>query len=67
MSAIKKIEASLPNLKTNELHHIEQVIHDLYRVRNEPIIYDDLYGVWTEYDQTSAASEVFEHLDRHEE
>ena len=66
MSTSNEIVASLPNLKTNELHHIERVIHDLYRARNEPIIFDDSYGVWTEYDQASVASEVFELLDRQE-
>jgi len=67
MSTIQEIEASLPSLSTDELHHIERVIHDLYRVHNEPVIYDDAYGIWTEYDQTSAASEVFELLDKQED
>ena len=67
MHTIKEIEASLPSLSTDELHHLEQVIHELYRARNEPIIYDDSYGVWTEYDQTSAASEILELFERQEE
>jgi len=67
MSTIKEIEALLPSLSTDELHHLERVIHALYRARNEPIIYDDAYGVWTAHDQASAASEVFELLDRQEE
>ena len=67
MRTIQEIAASLPNLTTAELHHIERVIHDLYRVRHEPIIYDDDYGVWTEYDQASVASEVLEMLDKEEE
>lgn len=66
MSTIQEVKASLPSLSTDELHHIERVIHDLYRARNEPVIYDDTYGIWTEYDQTSAASEVFELLDKQE-
>ena len=48
MRTIKKIIAALPNLSPDELRHIEQVIHDLYRARHETIIYDDDYGVWTE-------------------
>ncbi len=67
MSTVQEIEASLLNLSTDELHHIERVIHDLYRVRNESVIYDDAYGIWTEYDQTSAASEVFGLLDKQED
>jgi hypothetical protein len=67
MNTIQEIEASLLSLNTDELHHIERVIHNLYRVRNEPVIYDDVYGIWTEYDQTSAALEVFELLDKQED
>ena len=66
MSTIKEIEASLPSLSTDELHHLERVIHALYRARNEPIIYDDAYEVWTVHNQMSAALEVFELLDRPE-
>lgn len=66
MRRIEEITASLPALTTAELHHIEQVIRDLYRVRHEPIIYDDDYGIWTEYDQVSTASEVFELFDKAE-
>ncbi len=67
MSTIQEIKASLPNLSTDELHYIERVIHGLYRARNESLIYDDAYGIWTEYDQTSAASEVFKLLDKQED
>lgn len=67
MRTIQEIAALLPNLTTAELHHIERVIHDLYRVRHESIIYDDDYGIWTEYDQASVASEVLEMFDKEEE
>lgn len=67
MRTVQQIAASLSTLTTAELHHIEQVIHDLYGVRHEPIIYDDDYGIWTEYDQVSVASEVFEMFDKAEE
>ena len=67
MRTIQEIAALLPNLTTAELHHIERVIHELYRVRHEPIIYDDDYGIWTDYDQVSVASEVLEMFDKEEE
>ena len=66
MHTVQEIEASLPNLSTDELQHIERVIRDLYRARHETIIYDDDYGIWTEYDQNSVAVEVFELLDKAE-
>ena len=66
MRTVQEIEASLPNLSTDELQHIERAIHDLYRVRRERIIYDDNYGIWTEQDQNSVAVEVFELLDKAE-
>ena len=66
MRTIQEIEASLPNLSTDELQHIERIIRDLYRARHETIIYDDDYGVWTEQDQVSVAAEVFELLDKAE-
>ena len=67
MNTIQKIEASLPNLSTNDLYYLERMIHDLYRARHEPILYDDAYGVWTEFDQLSAASEIFEMHDKQED
>ena len=66
MRTIQEIEASLPNLSTDELQHIERIIRDLYRARHETIIYDDDYGIWTEQDQISVAAEVFELLDKAE-
>ena len=66
MRTVQEIEASLPNLSTDELQHIERAIHNLYRVCREHIIYDDNYGIWTEQDQNSVAAEVFELLDKAE-
>ena len=66
MRTVQEIEASLPNLSTDELQRIERIIHDLYRVRRERIIYDDNYGIWTEQDQNSVAAEVFKLLDKAE-
>ena len=66
MSTIQEITTALPNLSTDELQHIERVIHDLYRARHETIIYDDNYGIWTEQDQVSTAAEIFELLDKAE-
>ena len=45
---------------------LERVIHDLYQARHETIIYDDDYGVWTEWDQNSVAAEVFDLIDKTE-
>ena len=66
MRTIEKIIAVLPNLSTDELRHIEQVIQDLYRARHEAIIYDDDYGIWTEQDQNSVVAEIFGLLDKTE-
>ncbi len=64
---IQEIAVTLPALSTGDLHKIEREIHQLYRQRNEPVIYDDAYGIWTAEDQASAAAEVFALLDEHEE
>lgn len=66
MSTIQEITAALPKLSPDELQHIERVIRDLYRARHETIIYDDKYGIWTEWDQNSAAAEIFGLLDKAE-
>ncbi len=66
MYKIHEITDALQKLSTKELIHIEKVIHNLYRIRDEPIIYDDDYGIWTEQDQNLAASEVFRLLDKEE-
>ena len=67
MLTAQEIEASLTNLSTDELQHIERVIRDLYRVRHETIIYDDDYGIWTEQDQVSVAAEVFQMFEKDED
>lgn len=67
ISTIQEITEALPNLTNNELKHLEEVIHILYRKRETHIIYDDDYGIWTEQDQNSAASEVFRLFDKEEE
>jgi len=66
MSTVAEIQAALPKLGNDELRQVEQAVRQLYRARNAGIIFDDAYGVWTEADQTSAAAEVFEMLDREE-
>jgi hypothetical protein len=67
MKTVTEIEATLPEMPTEDLHHIELVIHSIYRKRHERVIYDDAYGVWLEDDQTSAAAEVCAVLDEQEE
>ncbi|MDE0087591.1 MAG: hypothetical protein OXU23_17850 [Candidatus Poribacteria bacterium] len=66
MSTIQEITAALPNLSTEELQHIEQTIHNLYRTRDVHIIYDDNYGIWTEHDQNLAAAAAFRLLEKEE-
>ncbi len=66
MHTIQEITTALPNLTTDELQHIEQEIHNLYRTRDEHIIYDDDYGIWTEQDQNLVAAEVFRLLEKEE-
>lgn len=67
MKTVAEIEGELPDLSIEDLHHIECVIHELYRRRNERVIYDDAYGLWMTEDQTSAASEVLALFDEQEE
>ncbi len=67
MHTIQEITSALSDLSTDELHHIEQAIHNLYRARHEHIIYDDDYGIWTEADQISAAAAVFNLLNEEED
>lgn len=55
----QEIQAALSGLSTRDLYLIERSIHEMYRQRNENILYDDAYGVWTEEDQASAAAEAF--------
>ena len=66
MSTVDEIKSALPNLSIKELYWIERSIHELYRQRNQNIIYDDAYGVWTEEDQASAGAQVFAFIDNQE-
>ena len=66
MSTVEEIKSALPNLSTKELYRIERSIHELYRQRNQNIIYDDAYGVWTEEDQASVGAQVFTIIDDQE-
>lgn len=67
MCRVQEITTVLPSLSTDELQYIEQIIHNLHRVRRERIVYDDDYGIWTEQDQISVASEIFKLLDKEED
>ncbi len=67
MYSVREIIMVLPSLSTDELQYIERVIHNLYRVRCESIVYDDDYGIWTDQDQVSVASEIFKLLDEEED
>ncbi len=67
MTTIQEITSILPRLSSEELQSIEQAIHVLYRNRNVNIIYDDVYGIWTDQDQNLASAEAFRFLDEEEE
>ena len=66
MSTVGDIQAALPHLSNEELRAVEQAVRQLYRHRNAGLLFDDVYGVWTEADQTSAAAEAFALFDRAE-
>ena len=57
MTTIQEITSILPRLSTEEFNQLN-TIHALYRNRNENIIYDDVYGIWTDQDQNLASAEV---------
>lgn len=67
MKTLAEIECSLLEMPTKDLHHLEATIHQIYRQRNERVIYDDAYGVWLAEDQASVAAEVFGMLEHYEE
>lgn len=64
MSTLAEIEAALCRLSTEELRQVEHFMHSIYRQREEGIIFDDAYGVWTEGDQVAAAAEAWDLLDQ---
>lgn len=63
MSTIAEIEAALPALTPEELFHVETVLRRVRRAKCGGVIMDDDYGLWTEEDQASAASEAWAILD----
>jgi hypothetical protein len=63
MSTFAEIEEVLPRLTTEELMRVESLLHKLQRQRHTGAIYDDAYGVWTEEDQASVATEAWDVLD----
>ncbi len=66
MSTVAEIQAALPKLDNDELRQVEETVRQLYRKRKPGIIFDDVYGLWTEADQASAAAEAFGMFDREE-
>ena len=63
MSTVAEIEEVLPKLSPEELMRVEAALHAVQRQRGGGILYDDAYGVWTEDDQASVASEAWSCLD----
>lgn len=66
MSTVAEIKSALSNLNNEQLREVEQAVRQLYRARNDGIIFDDAYGIWTEQDQTSVAAEAFRLMDQEE-
>lgn len=66
MSSVAEIREALAKLSTPELREIEEAVRSQYRSRKDALLYDDIYGIWTEDDQTSAAAEAFALMDREE-
>ena len=66
MSSVAEIREALAKLSTAELREIEEAVRSQYRSRKDAILYDDIYGIWTEDDQASVAAEAFALMDREE-
>ena len=66
MPTVEEIAGMLPRFRPEELHLLECKIRDLYRQRDQRLLYDDAYGLWTMEDQASAAAEVFSMMDEQE-
>ena len=64
MSSVAEIREALAKLSTAELREIEEAVRSQYRSRKDAILYDDIYGIWTEDDQASVAAEAFALMDR---
>jgi len=63
MSTVTEIEAALPRLTAEELHHVEIKLRELRRAKGGGVLMDDDYGQWTEEDQVSAAAEAIAIID----
>ena len=66
VGTVAEIKSALSSLNNEQLREVEQAVRQLYRTRNNGIIFDDAYGIWTEEDQASAAAEAFRLMDQEE-
>jgi len=66
MSKVSEIEATLPQLSTEELQAVDAAVRGQFRTRKVGILYDDAYGIWTEDDQMSAVVEALAVIDGEE-
>ena len=66
MSTVAEVKSALPNLSLPELRQVKQTVCQIYRERHARILYDDAYGIWTEDDQVSAATEALALMDQEE-
>jgi hypothetical protein len=64
MSTVTEIRTALSRLTTEELRAVDAALREQFRARKIGILYDDVYGLWTEEDQASAAAEAFALMDQ---
>ena len=64
MSTVSEIRTALPRLTTEELRIVDAAVREQFHTRTIGILYDDVYGLWTEDDQASAAAKAFARLDQ---
>ena len=59
VSTVGEIQAALHGLTDEELQKVEAMLQEQLRSRKIGILYDDAYGIWTDEDQASAATQAF--------
>ena len=64
MSTVSEIRTALTRLTTEELRIVDAAVREQFHTRKIGILYDDVYGLWTEEDQASAAAEALGLMDQ---
>lgn len=60
MNTVADITIATNSLDLEQLLQIESQHHALQRNKGRSVIFDDGFGLWTEEDQTNAASQAWE-------